>query len=98
MVFEYGHKPADRPLLRRGEAVPKRVRLRYAHCSQLDVYLPRFKSATEGGAIARAHASGKLERDTEELPGAPGAGKFEVEARCFGADDRQRVLAVARRA
>lgn len=96
MVFEYGHKPADRRLLRRGEVVPKRVRLRYAHCSQLDIYLPRFKSAADGGAIALAHASGKLERGIEELPGVPGAGQFEVEARCFGLNDRQRVLAVAR--
>jgi Zn-dependent peptidase ImmA (M78 family) len=97
MVFEHGHKPADRPLLRRGETVPKRVRLRYAHCSQLDIYLPRFKSAPEGGAVARAHVSSKLEHGIEELPGVLGAGQFEIEARCFGANDRQRVLAVARR-
>jgi Zn-dependent peptidase ImmA (M78 family) len=96
MVFEYGHKPADRPALRRGETVPKQVRLRYAHCSNLDVYLPRFKGAPEDGAIARAHCSNKLERGTEELPGVSRAGSFEIEARCYGVEERQRVLAVAR--
>jgi Zn-dependent peptidase ImmA (M78 family) len=95
MVFEYGHKPADRPALRRGEAVPEQVRLRYAHCSLLDVYLPRFKGAIAGSAIARAHSSGRLERGVEELPGTRGAGQFEIEARSSDTDDRQRVLAVA---
>jgi Zn-dependent peptidase ImmA (M78 family) len=98
MVFEYGHKPADRPALRRGELVPKQVRLRYAHCSGLDVYLPRFKGAAKDSAIEKAHKSGKLERGTEELPGVKGAGLFEVEAKCFGIEERKRVLAVARRA
>jgi Zn-dependent peptidase ImmA (M78 family) len=95
MVFEHGHKPADRPAIRRGEAVPKQVRLRYAHCAMLDLYIPRFKGAGPEGAIARAHASGDLERAGEELPGVSGAGSFAVEARRYGADERQRVLAVA---
>jgi Zn-dependent peptidase ImmA (M78 family) len=96
MVFEYTHKPADRPALRRGEKVPKQVRLRYAHCSELDVYLPRFKGAAADSAVTRAHGSGKLERGLEELPGVSGAGVFEIEAHCYGVDERQRVLAVAR--
>lgn len=96
MVFEHAHKPADRPALRRGEAVPKQVRLRYAHCSELDVYLPRFKGAAPDSAIARAHHSGKLERGLEELPGVSGAGIFEIEARCYGVEERKRVLAAAR--
>lgn len=96
MVFEYGHKPADRPALRRGEAVAKQVRLRYAHCSGLDTYLPRFKGAAEGSAITRAHRSGELERGTEKLPGVSGGGLFEIEAHCYGVDQRQRILAVAR--
>jgi Zn-dependent peptidase ImmA (M78 family) len=95
MVFEYGHKPADRPALRRGEAVAKQVRLRYAHCSMLDFYIPRFKGADPVGTIAQAHASGKREHGREGLPGAGDAGMFEIEASCYGVDQRQRVLAVA---
>lgn len=96
MVFEYGHKPADRAALRRGESVAKRVRLRYAHCSELDVFLPRFKGADDKSAITLARRSGNLEEAVEELPGVPGGGLFSVEAKCYGADERQRVLVVAR--
>jgi Zn-dependent peptidase ImmA (M78 family) len=95
MVFEFANKPADRPALRRGDEVPKRVRLRYAHCSGLDVYLPRFKSAGDDSAIAEAHRSGRIEVANEALPGAPDAGVFRIEARCFGYEDRKRILAVA---
>jgi hypothetical protein len=96
IVFELAHKPADRPALRRGEDVKRQVRLRYAHCTgSLDVYLPRYKGADQSGAIVRAHHRGKLERGSEALPGAPSAGVFDVEARCFGYEDRKRVLAVA---
>lgn len=95
LTFEYGHKPADRPALRRGEKVPKRVRLRYARCANLDIYLPRFKGASEESVITGAHRNGKLERATEPLPSAEGAGLFAVEAKCYGAEERERVLAVA---
>ena len=96
MVFEYGHKPADRPALRRGEVVPKQVRLRYAHCSNLDVYLPRFKGANEKSVIALARNTGAKEMGIEELPGVRDGGLFEIEAKCYGSEDRERVLAVAR--
>jgi hypothetical protein len=96
MVFEFGHKPADRPALRRGEDVAKRVRLCYARCSGVDAYLPRFKSASDNSVIARAHSRSSTQRGLETLPGAEEAGDFEVEARCYGPDKRQRVLAVAR--
>lgn len=96
MVFEHGHKPADRPALRRGEEIPKQVRLRYARCSEsLPVYLPRFKSAEADSPIAKAYSTGEVEHGPGTLPGAPKAGVFEIEARCFGYEDRKRVLAVA---
>lgn len=96
LVFEYCHKPADQRALRRGEKVKKQVRLRYARCAHLGLYLPRFKSAPTDSVIARAYRSGMLERGIGELPGAEGAGTFLIEAKRFGSNDRQRVLAVAR--
>jgi Zn-dependent peptidase ImmA (M78 family) len=96
MVFEHGHKPADRPVLRRGSDVEKRVRLRYAHCSELDVYLPRFKSADDDSVITRAHHTGDTENAVEELPGVAGGELFEIEAKRYGSEDLERVLAVAR--
>jgi Zn-dependent peptidase ImmA (M78 family) len=95
MVFEFGHKPADQRGIQRGEKVKKRVRLRYARCAHLDLYLPRFKSVPTDGVIARAYRSGMLERGSEELPGTEGEGRFKIEAKRFGREDRQRVLAVA---
>jgi Zn-dependent peptidase ImmA (M78 family) len=95
MTFEYGHKPADQPAMRREEFVEKHVRLRYARCAGLDLYLPRFKSADEDSAITEAHRTGKLERGVEALPGSNTGEVFEIEAKCYGADERQRVLAVA---
>jgi Zn-dependent peptidase ImmA (M78 family) len=95
MTFEHGHKPADQPALRRGESVGKCVRLRYARSAGINIFLPRFKGADASSAITLAHASGKLERGVEELPGVRGAGDFAVEARCYGVDQRERVLAVA---
>jgi Zn-dependent peptidase ImmA (M78 family) len=96
MVFEHGYKPADRPALRRGESVEKRVRLRYAHSSALDVYLPRFKSAEDTSAIALAHRTGNMEEAIEELPGVENGGMFTIQAQRYGTDERERVLVVAR--
>lgn len=95
MVFEFGHKPADRPALRRGERVRKRARLRYAHCSHLDAYLPRFKGANEKSPISRAFRTNKRERGVEALPGSKDSTPFAIEAKAFGSDERRRVLAVA---
>lgn len=78
-----------------GEKVKQRMRLRYARCAHLDLYLPCFKSGPTDSAIARAYRSGMLERGVDELPGAEGAGPFSIEAKRFGPNDRQRVLAVA---
>ena len=95
MTFEHGHKPADRTAMRRGESVKKRVRLRYARSAGLDIFLPRFKSADKKSAITLAQESGKLERSTEELPGVSNAGLFAIEAKRYGTDERECVLAVA---
>ena len=96
MVFGYAHKPADRPALRRGEDVSKRVRLRYARCSKLDLYLPRFKSAEDDSVITSARIRSGIEQATEKLPGAEQAGWFSIEAKRYGSEERERILAVAR--
>jgi hypothetical protein len=96
LVFEFSHKPADRPALRRGEQVPKRLRLRYATLTGLDAYLPHFKSASEDSVFGRAWHGIHRERGRELLPGAEHLGAFNVDARAYGAD-RRVVLAVATR-
>lgn len=95
MVFELGHKPADRPALRRGERVQKRARLRYAHCSQLDAYLPRFKGAPTQSPISRAFRDPHRQRGVEPLPGAKDETEFAIEAKAYGGEGRRVVLAVA---
>ena len=95
MVFGHGHKPADRLALSRGKQVPKRMRLRYARCAGVDVYLPRFKGAETDSVVTAAHESGEVHRGTERLPGAEVAGSFLVEAKRYGKDQRECVLAIA---
>lgn len=98
LVFEWSHKPADRPGLRRGEDVPKRLRLRYATVSGINAYIPRFKGAPDESAFCRAWHGRRRERGQEPLTGAESLGLFEVEAKAYGADERRLVLAVARQA
>lgn len=95
LVMTMGHKPADTPALRRGEDVPKRLRMRYATTGRLDLYLPRYKSARDGSALCRAWEGWEIERGLETLPGAESAGAFRVEAKAYGGDDNKRVLALA---
>jgi Zn-dependent peptidase ImmA (M78 family) len=95
MVFAYSHKPADRPTLRRGKQASKRMRLRYARCAGMDLYLPRFKSAEDESVVTAAYESGRVERGAERLPGAEAAEVFVVEAKRYGKDERECVLAVA---
>lgn len=95
LVLNTTHKPADRPTLRRGEEVAKRLRLRYATTANIDLYLPRYKGAQDGSALYRAWESPKIERGAETLPGGEQAGTFLVEAKAYGVDDNRRVLAVA---
>jgi hypothetical protein len=97
LVFDWSHKPADRPQLRRGEDVPKCLRLRYASVAAVDAYLPRFKSVEDSSTFGRAWHGARRERGRELLPGAERLGAFDVEAQPYGANDRRVVLAVARR-
>ncbi len=95
LVFEWTHKPADRPALRRGEPVSKRLRLRYGSIAGTSAYLPKFKSADEDSTFGRAWHGWRRERGRELLPGAERLGPFDVEAQAFGNENRV-VLATAR--
>lgn len=95
LVFEWSNKPADRPGLRRGDDVPKRLRLRYATVSGVDAYLPRFKSASDDSVFGRAWHQGRRADGRELLPGAEHLGPFELEAKAYGRDARRLVLAIA---
>jgi uncharacterized protein DUF955 len=95
LVFEWTHKPADRPALRRGEDVPKRLRVRYGSASGIDAYVPRFKSVPDDSVFCRAWHGRQRERGRELLPGAERLGPFEVDAQAYGSD-RRVVLATAR--
>jgi hypothetical protein len=97
LVFEWSQKPADRPALRRGQDVPKRLRLRYASLAGIDAYIPRFKSAPDESTFCRAWHGWQRERGRELLPGAERLGPFEVEAQAYGSE-RRVVLATARTA
>ena len=96
LVFEWIHKPADRPALRRGEDVPKRLRLRYATVAGTDTYLPRFKSAADDSVFCRAWHSWQRQRGRDLLPGGERLGAFEIDAQAFGSE-RRVVLATARK-
>lgn len=95
LVFEWTHKPADRPALRRGQDVPKRLRLRYGSIAGSTAYLPKFKSADDDSAFGRAWHGWTREHGRELLPGAERLGPFDVDAQAYGTDNRV-VLATAR--
>jgi hypothetical protein len=96
LVLAMMHKPADAPALRRGEHLPLRLRIRYATTANLDLYLPRFKSAYERSALCRAWNGSSLEQGLEPLPGGDRSRLFQFEAKAYGAGDNRRVLALAR--
>ncbi len=96
LCLTVSHKPADRPALRKGLDVPRRLRVRYALASHLNVYVPRFKGADDGSVFCEAAVSSGVCSGTTTLPGAEQAGLFRVQAKRYGNDDRERVLAIAR--
>jgi hypothetical protein len=96
LVFDWRNKPADMPRLRRGEEVPKCLRLRYGTIAQLNAYLPRFKGVPDDGPCGRAWHGYRRETGFAPLPGADQLGAFAIEAQAYGNDDRRVVLAVAR--
>jgi hypothetical protein len=96
LCLTWSHKPADRPALRKGADVPMRLRVRYAVTSHLNLYVPKFKGADDGSVFCRAAEGRSVAKDTTTLPGAEGAGLFRVEAKRYGSDRFERVLAIAR--
>jgi Zn-dependent peptidase ImmA (M78 family) len=96
LVLSMANKPADARAARRGDSAPKRLRLRYATASRIDLYLPRYKSADDASVFYRAWESWNAERGFETLPGAPRSDPFAVEAKAYGSDENRRVLAIGR--
>jgi hypothetical protein len=100
LVLESGHKPADVPALKRGEIVPKRLRVRYAVAAGVRTHVPRYKSADDDSVLVRALETAEIERGVEPLPGDAGGRPFEVQAREYRRHDDSgavaRVLAFAR--
>lgn len=96
LCLTWTHKPADRPSLRKGIDVPKRLRVRYGVTSHMNLYIPKFKSADEGSVFCRAAASSVQESETTALPGCSSAGLFRVQAKRYGNDRLERVIAIGR--
>ena len=94
LVFRWGHKPADLPLLRRGEDVPERLRVRYCVARNMRLFLPKYKSADADSVFGRALDSPRVQRAVEPLPG--GSTPFQIEAKQYPWWDEQRVIAVAK--
>jgi hypothetical protein len=96
LCMTWSHKPADRPALRKGSDVPKALRVSYALTSHIDLYVPKFKSAPEDSVFTRARTSPMIQSDTTTLPGITRAGVFRVQAKRYGSDSLERVLAICR--
>jgi IrrE N-terminal-like domain len=98
LVLETAHKPADRAALRKGQPVPKRLRVKYVRSTKLDVYVPRFKSADDRSVFAHATKSVGSIAGSGTLPGVHSRhGVFQIEAKAYpiSAGQVQRVLAIA---
>ncbi|MBA2559386.1 MAG: ImmA/IrrE family metallo-endopeptidase [Propionibacteriales bacterium] len=93
LVFRWGHKPADRPALRRGEDVAERLRVRYCVSRNLRLFLPKYKSADNDSVFVQALESPRVQRSVEPLPG--GSTPFRVQAKQYPWWDERRVIAVA---
>jgi hypothetical protein len=96
LCVTWSHKPADRPQLRKGFDVPKRLRVRYAVTSHMKLYVPKFKGAADDDVFCRAAGSSSIVSDTTTLPGVESAGLFRVQAKRYGTGDLERVIAIAR--
>lgn len=96
LCLAWSHKPADRGALRRGEKVPKRLRVRYGVSQHLNLYIPKFKSVDENSVFHRAAEDWDIVCGTTTLPGTESAGSYRVEAKRYGTDNLERVLAIAR--
>lgn len=96
LCMTWSHKPANRTALRKGELVAKALRVNYALTNHLDLYIPKFKSAPEDGVFTRARTSATIQSDTTTLPGVGRAGLFRIQAKRYGNDNLERVLAIGR--
>ncbi len=96
ICLTWSHKPADRSALRKGAEVPKRLRVRYAVASHLSLYIPKFKSTDDGSVFCQAALGKSIESAITTLPGVENAGLFRVQAKRYGSDVLERVLAIAR--
>ena len=96
LCMTWSHKPADRSALRKGEPVARALRVSYALTNHLDIYVPKFKSAAEDSVFTRARTSPMIQSETTTLPGVDRAGLFRVQAKRYGNDNLERVLAIGR--
>jgi hypothetical protein len=70
--------------------------VRYAVTKHLNLYVPKFKASGDDSVFRHAAETGLIESATTTLPGADAAGLFRVEAKRYGSDRLERVLAIAR--
>lgn len=96
LCLTWSHKPADRPALRKGTEVPKRLRIRYAVTTHMSLYIPKFKGADDGSPFCLAAEGTSLVSETTTLPGVEQAGLFRVQAKRYGTERLERVIAIAR--
>jgi Zn-dependent peptidase ImmA (M78 family) len=96
LCFTWSHKPADRSALRRGENVQERLRVRYGVTRHLNLYIPKFKSADNNSVFCRAAEGWDIVDGTTGLPGIETGSVFRVEAKRYGTENLERVLAIAR--
>jgi IrrE N-terminal-like domain len=96
LVLEIGHKPADRPALRKGVPVEQRLRVRYSMANGLHAFVPRHKSVADDSLFVRALETGQRCHGRTYLPGAERSGLVDVECASYPYGDRQRVIALVR--
>lgn len=97
LVFEWGHKPADVPFLRRGGLPEKKLRVRYGMAHALNLRVPRYVSAPDASPYLRSLDGIRTVRGTGTVPGDVSGRPFLIEAKAYGrAEGTRRVLAFAR--
>jgi Zn-dependent peptidase ImmA (M78 family) len=96
LCLTWSHKPADRAALRKGTDVAKRLRVRYAVAGHMNLYIPKFKSADDDSVFCKAASSPQTIGETSMLPGAQRLGLFRIQAKRYGNNHLERVIAIAR--
>lgn len=97
LVFEWAHKPADVPLLRRGLLPERKLRVRYGMARALNFRVPRYVSAPDASPYLRSLEGVRAVRGTSTVPGDASCRPFLVEAKAYGrTEGMRRVLALAR--